>query len=93
MTDHNREELIDGLVEVLIEMTSYTNRSIDEITADPNQVTYGDWAERLITVFEQAHTLTEHECTWACWVDRYGQDHHTPTSDEREALAALARGI
>lgn len=40
--------------------------------------------------FEQAHTPTEHECTWACWVDRYGQDHHAPTDDEREALARVA---
>lgn len=62
MTDTSkREELVDGLVEVLIEMTSYTNRNIDEITADPNQATYGDWAERLISVFEQAHAPTDDE--------------------------------
>lgn len=42
-----------------------------------------------VAVFEEAHAPTAHECTWACWVDRYGRDHHAPTLDVRDARARI----
>lgn len=87
MTDGERDALIEKAAEAMVE---YDNPGVYErgdVIADWDD--YVGAARVALAVFEQAHTPAAHECTWACWVDRYGQDHHTPTDDERARVLAI----
>lgn len=83
MTNDEREALIEKAARAI--RGSHLSDAWEELRGREREFRR-EQARAALAVFEQAHTPTEHECTWACWVDRYGQDHHTPTDDEREAL-------